>query len=67
MCRAEGDALRIPSPEHLASHCLSAHYRRCAVFRQFLTTLAERPERWRSTRPDGLAADQPPRVPKYRG
>jgi hypothetical protein len=49
MCRAEGDALRIPSPEQLASHCLSTQYRRCEVFRSFLTSLAERPERWRST------------------
>ena len=48
MCRAEGDALRIPSAEHLASHCLTPHYRRCEVYRRFLTTLAERPERWRS-------------------
>jgi len=48
ICRAEGDALRIPSAEHLASHCLRAQYRRCEVYRRFLTALAERPERWRS-------------------
>ena len=48
MCRAEGDALRIPSAEQLASHCLTAQYRRCEVYRRFLTALAERPERWRS-------------------
>ncbi len=64
ICRAEGDAIRIPSAEHLASHCLTAQHRRCEVFRRFLTMLAERPERWRSTTPDGLAPDQPPRVPK---
>lgn len=48
MCRAEGDALRIPSAEQLATHCLTAQYRRCDVYRRFLTALAERPERWRS-------------------
>jgi len=49
MCRAEGDALRIPSAEQLANHCLTAQYRRCEVYRRFLTALAERPERWLST------------------
>ena len=48
ICRAEGDAMRIPSAEQLASHCLTSHYRRCDVFRRFLIALAERPERWRS-------------------
>jgi len=48
ICRAEGDAMRIPSAEQLAAHCLTAHYRRCDVFRRFLVALAERPERWRS-------------------
>jgi hypothetical protein len=49
ICRAEIDAMRIPSAEHLASYCLTAQYRRCHVFRSFLSALAERPERWRST------------------
>ena len=49
ICRAEGDAMRIPSAEQLVSHCLTAQYRRCDVFRRFLTALSERPERWRSS------------------
>jgi hypothetical protein len=40
--------MRIPSAEQLASYCLTAHYRRCEVFRRFLAALKERPERWRS-------------------
>ena len=48
MCRAEGDGMRIPAAEELAAYCLTAHYRRCEVFRRFLVALAERPERWRS-------------------
>jgi hypothetical protein len=48
MCRAEGEALRIPSSEQLASYCLTARYRRCELFRRFLVSLGERPERWRS-------------------
>jgi len=38
--------MRIPSAEQLASYCMTTQYRRCDIFRQFLTTLAERPERW---------------------
>jgi hypothetical protein len=49
ICRAEGDAMWIPSAEQVASYCLTAQYRRCDVFRRFLVALAERPERWRST------------------
>ena len=49
ICRAEGDAMRIPSAEQLAGHCMTTQYRRCDVFRRFLSLLAERPERWRST------------------
>ena len=60
MCRAEGDALRIPSAEQLASHCLTAQYRRCDVFRRFLTALSERPERWRSSTSE-FGNDQPQR------
>ena len=48
ICRAEGDAIRIPAAEELAAYCLTPHYRRCEVFRRFLVALAERPERWRS-------------------
>lgn len=58
ICRAEGDAMRIPSAEQLASHCQTAHYRRCDVYRRFLVALAERPERWRSTGTD-YGADMP--------
>jgi len=41
--------MRIPSAEQFASHCLTSNYRRCDVSRRFLTVLAERLERWRST------------------
>src|SRR6516165_11533753 len=47
ICRAEGDAMRIPSAEQLARYCLTPHYRRCDVYRGFLAALAKRPERWR--------------------
>jgi hypothetical protein len=40
--------MRVPTGEQLAALCMTAHYRRCEVYRRFLVALAERPERWRS-------------------
>jgi hypothetical protein len=48
--------MRIPSAEQLMSHCLTSNYRRCDVYRRFLTVLSERPERWRTT-PAEFGAD----------
>jgi hypothetical protein len=66
ICRAEGDAMRIPSAEQLVSHCLTAHYRRCEVFRRFLVALAERPERWRRSTAANYGTDTPECPPAER-
>ena len=58
ICRAEGDGMRIPAAEELATYCLTAQYRRCEVFRRFLVALTERPERWRSITEFGAGTDR---------
>jgi len=50
ICRAEADAMRIPSAEQLASHCLTVRYCGCEFYRRFLASLSEQPDRWRSRR-----------------
>jgi hypothetical protein len=50
--------MRIPAAEELSTYCLTAHYRRCEVFRRFLLALAERPERWRSITEFGAGTDR---------
>ena len=56
ICRADGDAMHIPSSEQLAGYCLTPNYRRCQLFRRFLVALTETPERWRSNPADYGAA-----------
>jgi len=41
--------MRIVAPAEREELCLSDQHRRCPLFREFLETLAERPERWRTT------------------
>lgn len=48
ICRAETVAMHVPSSSHLNRFCVTEHYRRCDLFRQFLTELSETPERWRA-------------------
>lgn len=51
ICRADMDAMRVPSPGQMSRFCTTDQYRRCDMFRSFLGQLSTKPERWRVSAP----------------
>ena len=48
ICRADTEAMRIPSVDHRNRFCLCDQHRRCDLFRRFLRNLAAKPDQWRA-------------------
>jgi len=59
ICRADTDAMRIPSVEHRNRFCLCDQHRRCDLFRRFLRNLAAKPDQWRARVPADDGATDP--------
>lgn len=46
LCRADLKCLHVPPRSHLARYCRQPEYRRCALYRAWLSTLEAAPDRW---------------------
>jgi hypothetical protein len=63
ICRADTDAMRIPSVEHRNRFCLCDQHRRCDLFRRFLRNLATKPDQWRARVPPEDGTGDPATTP----
>jgi len=46
LCRADLKYLHVPPRSHLARYCRQPQYRQCPLYRAWLETLREAPDRW---------------------